>query len=92
MSTFSHFRSVAPRKEILCDPNLLEIAEAHGRSVVQIVLRWMYQQNIILIPKTWDPNHLAENISIFFVKISSDLMHYRHALQYTINLCGWYRD
>lgn len=74
MSTFSHFRSVAPRKEILCDPNLLEIAEAHGRSVVQIVLRWMYQQNIILIPKTWDPNHLAENISIFDFSLTPEEM------------------
>lgn len=64
MSTFSHYRNVEPRKEILENPLLLSIAKKYSKSVVQVVLRWMFQQNIILIPKTWEYSHMLENISI----------------------------
>ena len=69
MSTFSHFRSVEPRKEILENSTLHKIADFHNKSVVQIVLRWMLQQNIIMIPKTWEEKYLKENISIIDVDI-----------------------
>lgn len=74
MSTFSHFRSVEPRAEIMNNPMLIKIAKDHGKSVVQIVLRWLFQQNIIIIPKTWDYNHLKENISILDFALSEEEM------------------
>ena len=74
MSTFSHFRSVEPRKEILENSTLHKIADFHNKSVVQIVLRWMLQQNIIMIPKTWEEKHLKENISIFDFSLSDEEM------------------
>ena len=74
MSTFSHFRSVSPREEILQNPKLVAIASNHSKSVVQIVLRWLLQQNIVVIPKTWDFNHLKENISIFDFNLSPEEM------------------
>lgn len=74
MSTFSHFRSVESRAEIIKHPKLNEIADSHGKSVVQVVLRWLLQQNIILIPKTWNFNHLKENISVFDFSLSEDEM------------------
>lgn len=74
MSTFSHFRSVEPRKEIMEDETLVSIAKRHEKSVVQIVLRWMLQQDIIMIPKTWEEKHLQENISIFDFELSGDEM------------------
>jgi len=70
MSTFSHFRSNEPRLEILENPVLKDIAANHNRSVVQIVLRWMIQQGIIIIPKTWDERQLKENISVFDFSLS----------------------
>lgn len=74
MSTFSHFRSVEPREEIMKHPYLVEMANSHGKSVVQIVLRWLFQQNIIMIPKTWNFNHLAENISVLDFALSDEEM------------------
>lgn len=74
MSTFSHFRSITPRKEILYSPELLSIAEVHRKSVVQVVLRWLLQQGIIMIPKTWDVKHLKENIDIFDFNLSESEM------------------
>lgn len=74
MSTFSHFRSTEPRKEILENEKLIDIANNHNKSVVQIVLRWLLQQNIIMIPKTWEEKHLKENISIFDFELSENEM------------------
>lgn len=74
MSTFSHFRSVEPRKEITENAVLKEIGAKYGKSVVQVVLRWCIQQGISIIPKTWDPMHLKENIEIFDFELSGEDM------------------
>ena len=74
MSTFSHFRSVEPRLEIIEHPLILAIAKKHGKSTVQVVLRWLVQRGIIVIPKTWNMVHLKENISILDFELSVDEM------------------
>lgn len=74
MSTFSHYHSVEPRKEIFEHEILNEIARQYNKSVVQIVLRWMLQRGIVCIPKTWEFKHLKENISVFdFVLTEHDM-------------------
>ena len=80
MSTFSHFRSNEPRKEILENENIRPIAEKYGKSIAQIILRWLVQRNIIVIPKTWVPEHLLENISIFDFSLSEGDMRLINAL------------
>lgn len=48
------------------DEVLREIAAAHGKTVHQIVLRWLIQQhNVATIPKASNEDHLRENIDIF---------------------------
>lgn len=74
MSTFSHFRSVEPRQEILENEKLIRIARKYEKSVVQVVLRWLIQQKVIIIPKTWIYEHLKENISIFDFTLSTEEM------------------
>jgi diketogulonate reductase-like aldo/keto reductase len=74
MSTFSHFRSNNPRLEILENEKLEAIASAKGKTVAQIVLRWLIQQGVIIIPKTWEEKHLAENISLFDFELSDQEM------------------
>lgn len=74
MSTFSHFRSNEPRKEITENETIKPIAKKYGKSVVQVILRWLVQQDIIVIPKTWDYNHLSENINIFDFELTSEEM------------------
>ena len=65
MSTFSHFRSCKPRLEIINHPLIVPIAHKYGKSVVQVVLRWLIQQRVAVIPKTWNLHHLQENIDVF---------------------------
>lgn len=74
MSTFSHFRSNEPRKEIVENEIIIMLSMKYGKSPVQIILRWLIQQNIVVIPKTWDINHLKENISIFDFSLSNEDM------------------
>lgn len=74
MSTFSHFRSVEPRLELMNHEKLLPLAEKYGKSVVQVVFKWLLQQDVIIIPKTWDYNHMLENISLWDFTISDEDM------------------
>lgn len=74
MSTFSHTHSVEPRKEIIEDPGIVKVAKAHGKSSVQVVLRWLVQRGIICIPKTWYEPHMKENILIFDFELTPDEM------------------
>jgi diketogulonate reductase-like aldo/keto reductase len=74
MSTFSHFRSNTPRTEITQNPVIKEIADVKGKSIVQVILRWLYQQEIILIPKTWIDEHLQENINILDFELTPEEM------------------
>src|SRR6185503_12011046 len=47
------------------DAVLSRIAKVHGRSAAQICLRYLVQQDIIVIPKTSRPERLKENFAIF---------------------------
>ena len=55
-------------------PLLAVIAEAHGKSVAQVVLRWHVQEGLIVFPKTSHKERLIENISIFDFHLSDDDM------------------
>ena len=46
----------------------------HHKTIAQVVLRWLVQQNIIIIPKTWEERHLKENISLFDFSLTDDEM------------------
>ena len=74
MSTFSHFRSVEPRLELMNHEKLLPLAEKYGKSVVQVVFKWLLQQEIIIIPKTWEQRFMLENISLWDFTISDEDM------------------
>ncbi|AIF66566.1 2,5-diketo-D-gluconic acid reductase [Terribacillus saccharophilus] len=53
------------KTNLLEHPLLSEIAENHGRTVSQIVLRWHYQLGSIAIPKSATPKRQVENLAIF---------------------------
>ena len=74
MSTFSHFRSNKPRLEIIENDKIRPIAEKYGKSIPQVVLRWLVQQEITIIPKTWESVHLRENIDLFDFELTQKEM------------------
>jgi diketogulonate reductase-like aldo/keto reductase len=44
---------------------LRSIGEKHGKSIAQVVLRWLYQRGIVAIPKSVRKERMAENFAIF---------------------------
>ncbi|MEV4512588.1 aldo/keto reductase [Dactylosporangium sp. NPDC049525] len=49
----------------LQDPVIGKIAEAHGKSPAQVMLRWHLQQGRSAIPKSTKPARIAENLDVF---------------------------
>lgn len=54
---------------------LKDIASKHNVSVAQVVLRWLYQRNIMSIPKMLTEKEISENTDIFSFELSNDEMH-----------------
>lgn len=57
---------------VLEEPEIIKIAETHQKSTAQIILRFLTQQDIMVIPKSTNPKHIAENLDIFDFKLSED--------------------
>jgi hypothetical protein len=53
------------RGRLFSDPVLAEIAEARGRSIAQVALRWLLQQNVAAIPRSSNPQRIADNFKMF---------------------------
>jgi diketogulonate reductase-like aldo/keto reductase len=47
------------------DPVLNEIAHSRGRTVAQVALRWLMQQNVAAIPRSSNPGRIAANLNVF---------------------------
>lgn len=52
-------------QEHFSNETVLSIAEAHGKTPAQIILRWHVQDGYIAIPGSSNPDHIAENYDIF---------------------------
>ena len=59
------------RNDLFANPVLAAIGEAHGKSVAQVVLRWLIQRNVVVIPKSVNPGRIAENFNVFDFELSA---------------------
>lgn len=50
------------------------IAQAHGKSVAQVILRWLIQRGIVAIPKSVRKERMAENFDIFDFSLAAEEM------------------
>ena len=62
------------RNNLFSDPILTEIGAGHGKSVAQVVLRWLTQRNIVVIPKSVRPERMAQNFDVFDFTLTDDEM------------------
>ncbi len=58
--------------ELLDNDVLKEIAEKHGKSVAQIILRWDLQNGVITIPKSTKEHRIVENSSVFDFELDAE--------------------
>ncbi|MER6080393.1 aldo/keto reductase [Streptomyces sp. NPDC001833] len=62
------------KNNLFTNPLLSEIGQAHGKSVAQVVLRWLTQRGVAAIPKSVRPERMAENIDVFDFELSDAQM------------------
>ena len=60
--------------ELLGDETIKSIAEAHGVSSAQVILRWDLQRGIVVIPGSGNPDHIKENLDLFGFELTEDEM------------------
>ena len=62
------------RNNIFQNEVLRSIAGKHGKSVAQVILRWLIQRGVVAIPKSVRKERIAENFSIFDFQLSAEDM------------------
>jgi 2,5-diketo-D-gluconate reductase A len=80
------------KNNLFSDPGLTSIATAHGKSVAQVVLRWLIQRNVVVIPKSVRPDRMAENLDVFDFELSSGEMALIAAMDTQASLFFDHRD
>jgi diketogulonate reductase-like aldo/keto reductase len=60
--------------QLLQNETLAQIAEKHGKSVAQVILRWDLQHGVVTIPKSTKPVRIAQNGDLFDFSLSQEEM------------------
>jgi 2,5-diketo-D-gluconate reductase A len=58
----------------LDDPAIVEIAQAHGKTPAQAIIRWHLQLGNVVIPKSVTPERIRENFDVLDFELSSEQM------------------
>lgn len=66
--------------ELLGDETIVSIAQAHGVSSAQVILRWNLQKGVVVIPGSSDPEHIRENLDLFGFELTAEEMEQMNAL------------
>jgi diketogulonate reductase-like aldo/keto reductase len=69
------------RRSVLEDPVVTAIAETHGKSPAQVLLRWGIQHGRSVIPKSTKRHRIAENIDVFDFALTADELKALDALE-----------
>ncbi|MCX5097112.1 aldo/keto reductase [Streptomyces sp. NBC_00365] len=69
------------RRSVLEDPVVTAIAETHGKSSAQVLLRWGIQHGRSVIPKSTKRHRIAENIDVFDFALTADELKALDALE-----------
>lgn len=67
--------------EVLGDRAILRLAEHHGRTPAQVVLRWHLQLGNVVIPKSVTPERIRENFDVLGFELGEDEMEALAALE-----------
>ena len=59
---------------VLAAASCSSIAEAHGVSSAQVILRWDLQRGIVVIPGSSNPDHIKDNLDLFGFELSDEEM------------------
>ncbi|CAN7343541.1 aldo/keto reductase [Arthrobacter sp. LjRoot78] len=80
------------RNNLFTDPVLSAVAADHGKSVAQVVLRWLIQRDVVVIPKSVRPERMAQNFDVFGFTLTDEQMSRITALDTGASLFFDHRD
>jgi 2,5-diketo-D-gluconate reductase A len=60
--------------DLLAEPTVQSLAQAHDRTPAQVVLRWHLQHGLVPIPKSGSPDRLAQNLAVFDFQLAAGEM------------------
>lgn len=60
------------KNDIFNNPVLTEIGQKHGKSVAQVIIRWLLEQDIIVLAKSVSVDRMAENMAVFDFELTKN--------------------
>ena len=87
--TLTGYAPIAQGK-VVEEPCLVEIGNNHGKSSVQVSLRWLVQKGLVVIPKATSRSHLEQNFDIFDWELSSDEMQRIESIEERKRIFKWH--
>lgn len=57
---------------VLNNTVLKSIANRYNKTIPQVVLKWLIQENVMVIPKSKNPSHIKENLNLFDFTLSTE--------------------
>ena len=76
------------RGEMFQEPVVLSLAEKYSKTPAQVLLRFLTQKDIIVIPRSTNPDHIKENFDLFDFELTADEMAQLSALDKIEPLIG----
>ena len=80
------------RHGIFKNPILCGIGEKYGKTAAQIALKFLIQNDVVIIPKTTHKERMAENIDLFDFELTDDDLRAIRRLDTGRNVTGWPSD
>lgn len=80
------------RNNLFSNEVLTSIAEKYNKSIAQVVLRWLVQREVVVIPKSVKKERIVENFNIFDFELSVDDIEQISTLDTRESLFLSYRD
>ncbi|MBM6614863.1 aldo/keto reductase [Desemzia sp. RIT804] len=60
------------KNDIFTHPVLVKIGEKYGKSVAQVIVRWLIEQGVIVLAKSVKPERMKENMDVFDFELSEE--------------------
>lgn len=74
VEAYSPFAHGVIMNELMCNDILTSIAKTHNKTVTQIIIRWLIQLKIVVIPRSTSKEHIEENYNVFDFHLSENEM------------------
>ena len=76
------------RNEMFGEPTVITLAEKYGKTPAQVLLRFLTQKGIVVIPRSTKPEHIKENFALFDFTLTNEEMAQLSALDKKEPLIG----